>query len=387
MQNSLVIGRIAWFMFVWLLAASPAFRSTAGQQPLDAAAMQGTRVDRFAIIETDEGLKVTIDGKLFAGYVIAEANKPYLYPIVGPTGKQMTRAYPMELVDHEAKWQRDHPHHRGLLFGHESAGLAEWKLPTSGEQWKAVADKDRQLVGGDTWHEQKTFDDYRKMSNMATEGKRRPATLAMIKHRQFTRLEANDQRAIVVQVCDHVDRDGKRFFVEERTLVFQASENQRSIDVDQIFTAADGDAVFEDRKDSGLAIRVPASMAMKSKQGGKVINSDGNEIEKAWGQPAKWCDYHGPVDGEHLGIAFLNHPSSFRFPTRWHVREYGLFTANPFGQQSFDPKLPNGDTKLKNAEQLTLKHRLIFHVGDPESAGIEEAWQAYAGKGSTHDPK
>ena len=69
---------------------------------------------KFEITETDEGLQVTIGGKLFAGYVITESNKPYLFPIIGPTGKQMTRVYPMDLVDHEAKWQRDHPRHRGL---------------------------------------------------------------------------------------------------------------------------------------------------------------------------------------------------------------------------------------------------------------------------------
>ena len=119
-------------------------------------------------------------------------------------------------------------------------------------------------------------------------------------------------------------------------------------------------------------------MAMDSKLGGKVINSDGKLIDKAWGQPAKWCDYHGPVDGEHLGIAFLSHPESYRFPSRWHVREYGLFAANPFGMKSFDRQLDNGIIKLNQDESLTLKHRLIFHMGDANTAKIEEAWQKYA---------
>jgi hypothetical protein len=34
----------------------------------------------------------------------------------------MTRAYPMQDVSNEAKEQRDHPHHRGITFGHESIG-------------------------------------------------------------------------------------------------------------------------------------------------------------------------------------------------------------------------------------------------------------------------
>jgi flagellar basal-body rod protein FlgG len=50
------------------------------------------------------------------------------------------------------------------------------------------------------------------------------------------------------------------------------------------------------------------------------------------------------VDGEHLGIAILNHPASYRDPTRWHVRSYGLFSANPFAQHDYDSTLPDGTT-------------------------------------------
>ena len=346
-----------------------------------------TADQRFAIVEEQPGLVITVDKSLFAKYVVNDVNKPYLWPIIGPTGKAMTRAYPMQLVGNENKTQRDHPHHRGLLFGHESAGLDGWTFPESEADWNKILPKKRNVVGGDTWHEKATFDEYMKMSRLAEDGKKRQATLAAIKHRKFTKLDANDDRAIVIQICDHVDRDTNRFLTEERKIVFRTSAYARSIDVEQTFTAADGDVVFGDRKDAGLAIRVPASMAMKSNQGGVVINSDGLAIKEAWGKPAKWCDYHGTVDGEHLGIAFLNHPSSYRYPTRWHVREYGLFAANPFGLKSLDSKLGDGKTILKRGEQLKLKHRLIFHVGDPESAKIEEAWQQYAEEGKSDGSK
>jgi len=36
-------------------------------------------------------------------------------------------------------------------------------------------------------------------------------------------------------------------------------------------------------------------------------------------------------EGETLGVAIFNHPPSFRHPTSWHARTYGLFTANCFG--------------------------------------------------------
>ena len=86
----------------------------------------------------------------------------------------------------------------------------------------------------------------------------------------------------------------------------------------------------------------------------------------------------GQKDG--LGIAILNHPSSFRYPTTWHVRTYGLFTANPFGTQSLDPKAESGALTLKKGEKITLRHRFIFHDGDEKDAHIAEAYADYAKK-------
>ena len=119
-------------------------------------------------------------------------------------------------------------------------------------------------------------------------------------------------------------------------------------------------------------------MAVDSKQGGRLINSLGDADKDAWSKAATWCDYHGPVDGEQLGIAFLNHPSSFRHPTRWHARTYGLFTANPFAQHEYDKALPDGTTTLKPGERLKLRHRFIFHTGDEKSAKIAGAFADYA---------
>ncbi len=74
---------------------------------------------------------------------------------------------------------------------------------------------------------------------------------------------------------------------------------------------------------------------MDDKAGGKIVNSDGLVDDEAWGKQAAWVDYSGPVDGQTVGIAILNHPQSLRYPTYWHVRTYGLFAANPFGVHDF----------------------------------------------------
>src|SRR5437762_13151741 len=92
---------------------------------LSTAAAHGAE-NPFVIDRTKGGgVDVTLNGKPFATYVVDQGNKPYLWPIYGPTGKAMTRAFPMQHLDGE---QRDHPHHRGITFGHEhtNAGVDTW---------------------------------------------------------------------------------------------------------------------------------------------------------------------------------------------------------------------------------------------------------------------
>ena len=61
----------------------------------------------FAIKKTkNNGLRILHKGKPFADYVVDQANKPYLYPVHGPTGAAMTRNYPMKKIKGE---RHDHP--------------------------------------------------------------------------------------------------------------------------------------------------------------------------------------------------------------------------------------------------------------------------------------
>jgi hypothetical protein len=257
--------------------------------------------------------------------------------------------------------QHDHPHHRGICFGMES------------------------INGYDSWAEKATFEEMMANPKNAAKAQERIAHLGSCKHVEFTELTADKDHAVIAGTCEYLDAAGKKLCTERRRITFRVAGDQRTIDFDQDFTAADAPAIFGDAKDSGLSIRVPTSMIVEGKvgnetvkPGGKIINSDGITDLDAWSKPAKWVDYHGTVEGEHLGVAMLNHPTSFRFPTRWHVRTYGLFTANPFASQGYDKSLPNADFELKPGEHLQLRHRFIFHKGDEKSARIAEAWEAYS---------
>ena len=287
----------------------------------------------FTVKETKSGVTLKYNGKLFTRYVIGQSNKPFLWPVIGPTGEEMTRAYPMEKREGE---RHDHPHHRSFWFGHQGIG------------------------GFDTWHEPASG---------------RKTSLGSTVHRKFMKVQGGDT-AVIVTRNDYVG-GGKKLLADERTHIFKVEKGQRIIDVNIIFIAEHGDCVLGDKKDAGFSVRIATSMDVDSKKGGSIINSNGITDKAAWGRRAAWVDYHGPVNGKIVGVAILNHPSSFRHPTPWHVRTYGLFTANPFGLRSLRQG-EDGSFTLKKGKSITLKHRVIFHKGDEKSAKIADAYKAYA---------
>lgn len=302
-----------------------------------AGAADGFTVDKAS----GGGVVVRVNGMIFAEYVVDQANKPYLAPVFGPTEKQMTRSFPMKNVTGE---QQDHPQHRGLGFCHENIG------------------------GLDTWEDQVTFPS-KKSSRSG---------LGFVKHRAYAEMRADATHAVIISLCDVLNGRGTKIFEQENRMTFRAGADSRMIDFDVRIIASEGVLQIADVKEAGLCIRVPSSIAVESRLGGTIINSEGLTNEAAWGKRAKWCDYHGSVGGEKVGVAILNHPGSFRFPTLWHVRTYGLFAANPFGMKSMDKSASDGTVDLQKGQDLRLSHRIIFHLGDEKSARIAEAFETYA---------
>ena len=278
------------------------------------------------------GVVVKIDGDLFAEYLTRSGNKPIVWPILGPTGKPMTRAYPM--VDLPKGKKDDHPHQRSFWFTHGSVnGVSFWE-----EGGKAGS----------------------------------------IVHRRFVEVAGGHEGVIVAQ-NDWLAPGGKKVCEDLRRLKFGAEKDARWIDFDITLTATAGPLTFGDTKEGTFGVRVADTMKVDLKQGGKIVNSEGQTDQKAWGRPAAWVDYHGPVDGETLGIAILNHPDSFRFPTTWHVRTYGLFAANPFGLHDFpDGQNADGTHKVPAGGSFSLYYRVWLHKGDTQEGKVGEAYRAYA---------
>ena len=162
-------------------------------------------------------------------------------------------------------------------------------------------------------------------------------------------------------------------------MVFGGDGDARWIDFDIAIRATAGPVTFGDTKEGAFGLRVADAIRVDSRPGGRIVNSEGQSDAAAWGKRAAWVDYSGPIDGQTVGIAVLNHPTSFRFPTHWHVRTYGLFAANPFGLRGFaGAKTLDGSYALSEGGTLVLRYRVILHRGDAAAAGISRRQAEYA---------
>jgi hypothetical protein len=286
-------------------------------------------------IEADAGrIEVNIDDELFTAYNFgAELARPNLHPLRGPGGRHMTRDYPM--AQGPEGESRDHIHHRSL--------------------WVAHGD----VNGANNWSEE--------------EGHARTV------HRSFSRREAGPVMGVLEARSDWVSAAGERLLEERRAMTFyHLPPAWRCFDLELELRPARGEVRFGDTKEGGIcAVRVASSMDASGE--GRIENSYGGIDEaETWGKRAQWCDYSGPVRGEIVGIAIFDHPDSFRHPTYWHVRDYGLMTANPFGLSDFygDPSR-DGSHVLRPGERMLFRYRIYLHLGDAPAGAVAEKYHDF----------
>jgi hypothetical protein len=291
------------------------------------------------LTQAADRIRIEIDGKHFSDYVIsADAPKPYLHPLRTATGKQVTRSFPMDLVEGE---KRDHPHHRGLWFSHGDVN------------------------GYDFWANEKSQKGVGK-------GK------GEIKVVKVKEVKSGKKSGTISTLQDWIDGTGKRVVSEARTMTFYSdTTGTRTIDFDITLTAVE-EAVFGDTKEGTFAMRLVR--ALEEESTGTMVNAAGAEKEKnVWGSRSPWVDYSGTLDGEKVGITILDHPTSHKHPTYWHSRAYGLFAANIFGLHDFlRDKTQNGSVTLKPGETMHFRYRVIIHPGDAKTFDPAAAWKKFA---------
>lgn len=321
-------------MLSWILPELPAGRSVSYDVKFSNTAAAGP--GGVAIRQGQDAAEVSIGGTLFTRYIISGAPKPYCYPVIGPTGAAVTRNYPMKEVEGEAK---DHSHHRSLWFTHGGVN------------------------GTDYW----------------AEGKRGKEI-----HRAFEALESGPVMGRILARTDWVKPDGRKDCEDVRDIRFYNVAGGRMLDWTLTIHATEGPVKFTDTKEGTFGFRIATSMRLRrpdrKKGDGHIVNSEGQVDGETWGKSAKWCDYSGPVEGKTVGIAIMDHPQSFRHPTYWHVRDYGLFAANPFGLHNFK-NLKNqmpGEYTVPKGGSVTFRYRCWIHEGDAEQAKVADVYEQFA---------
>lgn len=287
-------------------------------------------------LESGEGsMKVLDDGKLITEYR-TDWKVPYLYPLTSPSGAIISRRWPTDPSIPEE--ERDHPHHRSVWFGH---GLVN---------------------GADFW----SFKDNKN---------------AHITHKGFEPITATANSADRVSFTVNLDweAEGKKLLAEKRSFtISKIGDKTRVIGITSDLEATE-DVLFGDTKEGMIGFRMDRTLRLKGKDAkSHITDSEGRTDNDTWGKRAKWVAYTGPDElGKPVVAAFFDHPGSFRYPTYWHVRDYGLVAANPFGIHDFEgkkdqPKL--GDHSLKKGEKLHFQYSIVVHEGDLKSADLNGLW-------------
>jgi hypothetical protein len=296
-------------------------------------------------------MQILCDGVLVTKYHYEDVPRPFFYPVIGPSGEHLTRGYPMDFHEGEA---RDHYHHRSMWFGH------------------------RGVNGVDFWSEAQTW----------PEGKMPPETkLGKMVHKGFSSMKMGMNPAQFTVRNDWVGPDGEKICEDVRTFTFtRTPSGEVCIDWDVTLKATAGPVTFADDKDGTMAIRVIPGLQLvsaddKSKSGGgHILTSAGVKDHEAWGKRADWIDYFGADRrGNPVGVAVFDHPENLRHPTWWHARDYGLLGANPFGVRHFEKKeKAEGEFSITEGGALRLRYRFFLHKGTPEQAGVAQAYADYA---------
>jgi hypothetical protein len=299
------------------------------------------------LTKTGSQIDVTVDGKPFTSYYFgSDVAKPYLMPLRTASGIIISRDFPVgnDASNGDPKASSFEPHQRPLYFAHGD------------------------IDGLDFWGEsafQRYYDDH---ANQAY-GHSKVAKVDEVR-------EAGDS-GIIRASFTLEDPTGRVIGEETQAFTFRGDDRTRVIDCEFTLKATHGPITMGDTKEGTFGIRLGRDLSAPL---GHMINSHGSEGETAiWGKPADWVDYHGSSSGHAIGVTVFDHPKSFRHPTTWHARGYGLLAANPFALREFtkDP-MQDGSWTIVEGTSLTFRYRVLIYDGIMKPAEIAQEYARYA---------
>jgi hypothetical protein len=196
-------------------------------------ASRSQAADAVQITQSDDKLRVEINGQLFTEYHYKDVPRPYFYPVLGPDELPMTRKWPLEQTTDE---EHDHPHHRGLWYAHSS------------------------VDGFDFWSEGKG---------------------CKIDHQKFLQISSGNDAGVIVSSNNWIASDGTFVCGDVRTIrIYNRPGNERLLDFEITFYTPPGKpVVFCDEKDGAMATRIPESMRLTHPGDGKeTVPGDGHIV-------------------------------------------------------------------------------------------------------------
>jgi hypothetical protein len=301
----------------------------------------------FKLERSQDKIDVTVDGTPFTTYYFSkDVAKPYLMPLRTPSGIIVTRGFPVgnDVSAGNPKASSFEPHQRALYFAHGN------------------------IDGFDFWQEP-VFDKYYTDHGHQAYG-----------HMVLEKIEESSSESDGAHISARflLSDENRRTIAEEmQTYVFGSTAVGRTIDCEFVIHATAGPLTLGDTKEGTFGIRLAQEL---SGAGAHMANSQGAVGEKAiWGKPADWVNYSGTIAGKPVGIVVFDHPKSFRHPTTWHARAYGLFAANPFGWRDFTKdQQKDGSWTIPEGESLTFRYRVLIYDGGFSPSAIAAAYKEYA---------
>jgi len=288
--------------------------------------------------DAKQELTVLIDQKPAVIYCYSPDHfLPYFYPILSPSGKELT-----------VKLTNPYPHHRSFWFA------------------------DRVQLDG-----QRVTDFY----NAYYPPKK--GTGDRIRHGRFIEAKVDPGVAILkMELLWELDKE-KPVLREVRDVRVLPLENgEYFMDVRFTVTADYGDVKFlsDAAHYAWPYIRMHPQFSVD--KGGTLMNSEGGAKQAGThNQAAKWCDYTNTIEGKTEGLAFFSHAEN-EHPHRWLTRDYGTF-----GPRRADDKSGKPFT-LKRGESLRMRIGVLVHNGDAKEAKVAERYEEYVkGKLSLLPPK
>lgn len=308
---------------------------------------------RFDVDEVNKIIKVNVNDIYFTSLIYPDTiEKQVLYPIQTPSGKLITRGFPLNPRPFE---RTDHPHHVGLWFNFGDVnGLDFWNNSYSIKP--EVKDKYGSIL----------FDKI---------------------------IETNDKEGRLITLSNWVDNNKNILLNEKTTYLFGGVKNNiRTIERITELTAKQK-VTFTENKEGILGLRVDRAFEEPTQKAEKFLDSNGNLTETpvlnnegvngmyrnaermtggdVWGKKSKWVALKANKEGEPITIVILDNKNNPNYPAWSHARGYGLFAVNNLAGRAVDNNSEPVKLELSPGEKVIFKHKIIIG-GDLTDAEINK---------------